>query len=68
MFSVKIVCNAQLDASTVKLLIYDVFCTPKAKIMHAYIDIIFCQPGVKSHNPIGIKTSDEGYFFLGWVT
>ena len=59
---------AQLDATWGKLLTYDVLCNPKATGMHAFINIIFSQTGVKSHRPIGIKTSDEGYFFLGWVT
>ena len=56
---------AQLDASTRKLLTYDVLCTLKATGMLAFINIIFCQTGVKSHHPLGIKTSDEGIFF--WV-
>ena len=63
----KIVFYAQLDASTDKLLTYDVLCTPKSTVMHACINIIFSQPGVKSHHPLGIKTPNEGYF-LGWVT
>ena len=41
-------------------------CTPKATVMPAFTNIIFCQTGVKSHHPIGIKTSDGGYFFF-WV-
>jgi hypothetical protein len=59
---------AQLDASTGKLFTYDIFCTPKAAVLHAFINVIFCRTGVKSHHPMGIKTSDGGYFFLGWVT
>ena len=59
---------AWLDASTVKLFTYDVFCTPKAAVLHAFINVIFCQAGVKSHHPMGIKTSDGGNFFLGWIT
>ena len=65
MFSFKIVFNAHLDAPTGKLLTYDVFFTPKAKVMHAFIDIIFFQTGVKSHHPIGIKIYNKGYFFFG---
>ena len=65
MFSFKIVFNAQLDASTVKLPTYDVFCTLKAKLMHAFIDIIYCQTGVKSHPSIGIKTFHKGFFLVG---
>ena len=38
---------AYLVASTDKLLTYDVFCTPKATVMHAFINIIFCQTGAK---------------------
>ena len=55
---------ALLDAFTGKLLTYDVFCTPKAAVLHAFINLIFCQTGVKSHHPMGIKTSDGGNFFL----
>ena len=35
-FSFKIVSNAQIDAYSGKLLAYDVFCTPKARVIHAF--------------------------------
>ena len=60
LFSFKIVSNAQSDASTGKLLTYNVFCTPKARVMNTFFDIKFCHTGVKSHQPIGVKISDEG--------
>ena len=45
--------------------LYAVFCTPKIAVLHAFINVIFCQTGVKSHHPMGIKTSDGGNFFFG---
>ena len=66
MLLLKIVFYAQLDASTDKLLTYNVLCTPKATVMHAFINIIFSKPGVKSHHPLGIKTPNEGYFSKHW--
>ena len=60
--------DAQLYDSTGKLLTYDTFCTPKATVMHVFINMKFCQTGVKSNHPKGIKTSDKGYFFgLGYL-
>ena len=41
------------------------FGTPKATVMQVFINMKFCQTGVKSNHPIGIKTSEKGYFF--WV-
>ena len=52
----------KLDASTGKLLSYDVFCTPKATVMHAFINTSFCQTGAKSRHQ-GSKLLTEGTFF-----